>query len=692
MGSSEGGFVSMKRNEEEPTCLNCQSPNPLLKLARTLERAWSKMVCSRLSVPFLRPALPLLEVEKVVNEEVECTNDAVVYNHARKSSRLSLETSAVSSNSSSNSLIGGGGIRLTNTVGSAMKPGNRNSSTSSYRPTPSIRIDPTLSVDQIMLGLWRRECEQSRGSSHHTTPLSTPPRTLHGWSEFLKEGEYGSSSDFRGPASTNPYSTFPQVTLNEALCNEAQSVAKRGVSALLGENRAFSEYLESELSAAELMRGMKSSNQRETVTLFEGARTITDKHHPHYKKTTSNNITNTASSSHYFSNGVSTTSEEEVYGPYGLSVSADETLVILDRLQEVTKHAQQLETRLREDHLYKQRSIASSGGEVVTIGQVGVLRELKLANDNLRWRLQQKSSVIAANKTVIERLHTSLQTSERNLQQANEENEKLRNRTIPSIRIDPTLSVEQIMMGLWRRECEQSSDFRGLASTNPYSTFPQVTLNEALCNEAQSVAKRGVSALLGENRVFSEYLESELSAAGMKSSNQRETVTLFEGARTITDKRHTHNNRIKNTTSTTSSHYLSSGVSTTSEAEVYGPYGLSVSADETLVVLDRLQEVTRHTQQLETRLREDHLHKQRSIVSSDGEVMTIGQVGVLRELKLANDNLRWRLQQKSSVIAANKTVIERLHTSLQTSERNLQQANEENEKLRSQLAKFQQQR
>eukprot|EP01034_Spumella_vulgaris_P024596 gene24596-30962_t len=90
-----------------------------------------------------------------------------------------------------------------------------------------------------MLGLWRRECEQSRCSSHLS---GSPPHPAH------------FTIDFRGPASTNPYSTFPQVTLNEALCNEAQSAAKRGVSALLGENRVLSEYLESELSAAELMR------------------------------------------------------------------------------------------------------------------------------------------------------------------------------------------------------------------------------------------------------------------------------------------------------------------------------------------------------------------------------------------------------------------------------------------------------
>ncbi len=106
---------------------------------------------------------------------------------------------------------------------------------------------------------------------------------------------------------------------------------------------------------------MKSSNQRETVTLFEGARTITEKPHnipprnSHFKNTTSNTTTSnttsktTSSSSHYLGGAITSStssSDNPLYGVYGLSTSNDETLVVLDRLKEVTKQAQQLEVRV----------------------------------------------------------------------------------------------------------------------------------------------------------------------------------------------------------------------------------------------------------------------------------------------------------------------------------------------------------
>ncbi len=41
-------------------------------------------------------------------------------------------------------------------------------------------------------------------------------------------------------------------------------------------------------------------------------------------------------------------------------------------------------------------------------GQASIITELKLANDNLRWRLQQKQSVVLAQQSIISDLQAQL--------------------------------------------------------------------------------------------------------------------------------------------------------------------------------------------------------------------------------------------------------------------------------------------
>ena len=66
LGSKKGLF-EMKRFAEIKKCLNCSSKNPKLKLAKILEKAWVKSADSRLSVPFLRPFLPIAAAAKEVS-------------------------------------------------------------------------------------------------------------------------------------------------------------------------------------------------------------------------------------------------------------------------------------------------------------------------------------------------------------------------------------------------------------------------------------------------------------------------------------------------------------------------------------------------------------------------------------------------------------------------------------------------
>ena len=46
------------------------------------------------------------------------------------------------------------------------------------------------------------------------------------------------------------------------------------------------------------------------------------------------------------------------------------------------------------------------------MGEAGVLRELKMANDNLRWRLQQRNKVLEANRALISSLQSALRDSQ----------------------------------------------------------------------------------------------------------------------------------------------------------------------------------------------------------------------------------------------------------------------------------------
>lgn len=67
---------------------------------------------------------------------------------------------------------------------------------------------------------------------------------------------------------------------------------------------------------------------------------------------------------------------------------------------------------------------------------------------------------------------------------------------------------------------------------------------------------------------------------------------------------------------------------------------------------------------LQERLRREHLQQRRAMLHTDTATVTIGQASLITELKLANDNLRWRLQQKQSVVAAQQDIIAHLQAQL----------------------------
>ena len=120
----------------------------------------------------------------------------------------------------------------------------------------------------------------------------------------------------------------------------------------------YHEYDYRQFDAAQVMYGMRDSNRGETVTLMEDR------------------------------------SDYEQWDPTNRIndlLATDETLVALDRLREMTTKTLHLESRLRKEYLDTKQFVRSSGVEKVTIGEVHLIKELKLANDDLRWRINGKN-------------------------------------------------------------------------------------------------------------------------------------------------------------------------------------------------------------------------------------------------------------------------------------------------------------
>ena len=52
------------------------------------------------------------------------------------------------------------------------------------------------------------------------------------------------------------------------------------------------------------------------------------------------------------------------------------------------------------------------------LGDMNIIKELKLANDNLKWRLEQRNKTLLASKAVIESLRKKLEVTEGLLERA----------------------------------------------------------------------------------------------------------------------------------------------------------------------------------------------------------------------------------------------------------------------------------
>lgn len=74
----------------------------------------------------------------------------------------------------------------------------------------------------------------------------------------------------------------------------------------------------------------------------------------------------------------------------------DDSELLLRRMQETTQHllAMQARFQLMHDVQRQQRLAGTTSQDVVSLGEIGVVQELKLANDNLRWKIQQRDALL----------------------------------------------------------------------------------------------------------------------------------------------------------------------------------------------------------------------------------------------------------------------------------------------------------
>ena len=56
--------------------------------------------------------------------------------------------------------------------------------------------------------------------------------------------------------------------------------------------------------------------------------------------------------------------------------------------------------------------VCQGGGQVISVGDMHIIKELKLANENLKWRLEQRSKSLVASKAIVDVLKDKLRRAE----------------------------------------------------------------------------------------------------------------------------------------------------------------------------------------------------------------------------------------------------------------------------------------
>jgi hypothetical protein len=172
------------------------------------------------------------------------------------------------------------------------------------------------------------------------------------------------------------------------------------------------------------MLGMTGTNRRETVTLLED--NYTDEHLAWSKM---RRITD--ENGGYDDNEVT-------------NLANDETLIMLDRLKDMSTKALHLENKLRKNYMENMRNLLDVDTQQIKLGEMSILKELKLSNDNLRWRLKQKQRVLLSNNLIINNLKDALTKAEMKYEECNKELQKLKEGSSTKLKEESKDNVDEI--------------------------------------------------------------------------------------------------------------------------------------------------------------------------------------------------------------------------------------------------------
>jgi hypothetical protein len=241
---SKRGVLSGKSLE----CVNCHSPSSHIQLAKVLEKAWLRLASSRLSIPFLRPLLPIPGQDEMpmhpagddiisISEKIRClqytsstdfVNDLVslranlisklvnslALRYDEDSNRFSMHSSSSSSTSTSSSGVETAAMILSgfDTVFEACKAylvrdrGILVDSLAKKIKEQQLQKQETPQHHPyagVMIPLWRKECRQSVAANlmlssssgklaHQRRSLADrffiTGRELEAWSKHISEG------------------------------------------------------------------------------------------------------------------------------------------------------------------------------------------------------------------------------------------------------------------------------------------------------------------------------------------------------------------------------------------------------------------------------------------------------------------------------------------------------------------------
>jgi len=388
-------------------CLNCALPNPRLALARFLEEIWVEIACNRLADPFLRPLLPGV---------LDCTKDFTSV-HPVPSPSDSTSNSSVSSISTPVSLQNQDMLGLLEKIRSleydsheafaadisslrqylerslrgalAMQYGSdinsevEESIVCILQSFDSITHDAlhlsynrrvrltgvenlkkqykaraSVSAEEHLVSLWRRECEYRMAGDEGDGARSVS-RSMSEWCRFIDSA--GLCAEPEEQNTSNDASDLQTTFFDES--------GSEAVDRLL------------ELAAADALAHIHDSTTDYDIKRDD------DKAEPIH----------TAPCGSCFG-------DNHRHGVYG------DALNVIERLHEVTTTALQLQTQLKRDLVSRQTANLHLDGDnyvsEVSFDDMHVLRELKLVNDNLKWKLRRQSMALQKATEMIRSLTT----------------------------------------------------------------------------------------------------------------------------------------------------------------------------------------------------------------------------------------------------------------------------------------------